>query len=77
MLTFKDRDCSDDKQFFLGLLLDLARNAFAPRGEKTSFNGFGFYRHILKRLIFLDTIYPDIFSSCQQADGGGKALPHW
>lgn len=46
---------------------------FPQEGRKKSFKGFRFQRYTLKRLLFLDSIYPDICGSRQQADGGGKA----
>lgn len=69
----QEGDGSDNKHFFSGAAAVPSKELTSPRGERKRFDGFRFSRHTLKRLLFLDIIYPDIFSGRQQVDSGGKA----
>lgn len=81
MLTFK-KEMAQTASIFSGVATIPARNSFPPRGEKKSFSEFRFWRHILKRLIFLYTIYPDIpvvanmLTGVRRLPPGKSALPH-
>lgn len=81
MLTVR-KEMSQTASIFQGQLQYPARKSSPPRGEKKSFSEFRFWRHILKRLIFLYTIYPDIpvvangLTGLRRLPLGKSALPH-